>query len=268
LERWDPRDRSALEMLRPWQRVFDPGNWEPLMEKVLMRLERVVANLDVRPDGQDIEPIKDLLAWNGIAPADALARVLDIALFPQWHKALREWLRTPGCDFAEVLQWYQGWKALLQALKDQGPIQRQMAHGLELMKHFMAKGAEAVVEEEPPSPTAPDAEQSTGLPRHRAMSAEAGAEASRVAMEEVSLSLSDYLAQVSGEEGLLFRPKKAFHLGKQVYQFGSASIYVEKNLVYVAPKSGGQDAGEWRLVSMDELLRLGREAEKKPPGKR
>jgi len=268
LERWDPCDRSALEMLRPWQRVFDPGNWEPLMEKVLMRLERVVANLDVRPDGQDIEPIKDLLAWNGLAPADALARVLDVAMFPQWHKALREWLRTPGCDFAEVLQWYQGWKALLEALKDQGPIQRQMAHGLEFMKHFMAKGAGAAVEEEPPSPTAPDAEQSTGLPQHRAMSSGAGAEASRVAMEEVSLSLSDYLAQVSGEEGLLFRPKKAFHLGKQVYQFGSASIYVEKNLVYVAPKSGGQDVGEWRLVSMDELLRLGREAEKKPPGKR
>eukprot|EP00444_Apocalathium_aciculiferum_P018930 CAMPEP_0183451134 /NCGR_PEP_ID=MMETSP0370-20130417/114369_1 /TAXON_ID=268820 /ORGANISM="Peridinium aciculiferum, Strain PAER-2" /LENGTH=62 /DNA_ID=CAMNT_0025642333 /DNA_START=13 /DNA_END=199 /DNA_ORIENTATION=- len=50
-----------------------------------------------------------------------------------------------GLRLRKVLQWYQGWKALLQALKDQGPIQRQMAHGLELMKHFMAKGAEAVV---------------------------------------------------------------------------------------------------------------------------
>jgi tuftelin-interacting protein 11 len=252
-------------MLRPWQQVFDPGNWEPLVEKILLRLERSLSDLAVRPDCQELGPIQDLLAWSGVAPAAALARVLDTGFFPQWHKALRDWLRSSACDFQEVLQWYQGWKALLEPLRDQGILQKHMAGGLEAMKHFMAKGAGAV-SEELPSPAGAAEESKVPPPLHRTTSSGADMSAQPV-VEEVSLSLSDYLAQVAGEEGLLFRPKKAFHNGKQVYQFGSASLYVGKSLVYVAPKSGAQDADEWRPVSMDELLRLGKTTEKPRPGR-
>lgn len=261
LDRWNPRDLSAIEMLRPWQSLFDPGNWEPLVEKVVMRLEKSIGDLDVRPDGQDVQPVKDLLAWVGIVPSEVLGRVLDVALFPHWHKALLDWLRAPGCDFAEVLRWYQGWKALLEALGKEGTVQRQLARGLSVMKQVMAGGAAAPAPEEPAYRRVPSAAASGGADEERVPAV------ATVGPEEVSLSLSDYLAEAAGEEGLIFRPKKALHNGKQVYQFGNASLYVERNLVYVAPKIGGQETHVWRPVSMDELLRLGRESTK-PKGKR
>jgi len=72
--------------------------------------------------------------------------------------------------------------------------------------------------------------------------------------ENVTLSLSDYLAEVAAEHSLVFRPKKALHLGKQVYQFGGVSICLDRNAVYVAT-SKGQDI-DWQLASMERLLAL------------
>lgn len=248
LERWSPRDRSALEMLRPWQRAFDAANWDPLLEKVLRKLEVSLSVVSVRPNGQDVEPVQDVLAWVGVAPPSGLAHILNVAFFPQWHAALRDWLKAPGCDFSEVLQWYQGWKALFaEQLRDQGAVQRQLASGLEVMKYFMAKGVGQADGDEPQPPPAstPAASESSGHTKDTT-----GAVTAQV--EEVSLSLSDYLAEVAGEHGLVFRPKRINETGKQVYQFGSTSIYLEKSLIYAAPK--GASGAEWRPASMDEVL--------------
>mmetsp|Transcript_60143 Transcript_60143/g.167812 ORF Transcript_60143/g.167812 Transcript_60143/m.167812 type:complete len:789 (+) Transcript_60143:114-2480(+) len=260
LERWDPKDHSVLGVLRPWRTVFDVANWEPLIEKVLGRLERALADTPVRPDGQDVGPIRDLVAWLDIAPLSGLAQVLQAAFFPQWHAALREWLRAPGCDYREVLHWYQGWRTLLpEALREEGSVQKQLAHGLQVMKHFMSGGAREDVSDaeaepaDPPPPAQGDAAQRDADPK-------AGAATS---VEEVSLSLSDYLADVAGEQGLIFRPKgRTNHAGQQVYQLGAASITLEKNMVLLAPKDGGDD---WRPVSFDELLRV---AQKEVPKRR
>jgi len=171
---------------------------------------------------------------------------------------LRDWLRAPGCDFSEVLQWYQGWKALLpEALREQGVVQKHLTQGLEVMKFFMAKASGGAEEEdEPPFPSVASSSPPPVDDTSCASPAAAATPPAAAAADEVSLSLSDYLAEVAGEEGLVFRPKKALHNGKQVYQFGAASIYVERNLVYAAPKVG--QAGEWRAVSMDEVLNLAR----------
>lgn len=259
LDRWNPRDHSAVEVMRPWRLVFDPSNWEPLMEKVLVRLEQSVADMRVRPDGQDVAPIKDLLAWAGLAPSAGLVRVLEAAFFPQWHAALSEWLHAPGCDFGEVLQWYQGWKALLpQELREEPDVQRQFAHGLHVMRHFMAQGGSGTAGVAPvPQVPAAATPEGTGAGRPRRSAATPAAAAA--AAEEVNLSLADYLAEVAGEQGLVFRPKaNVLHLGKQVYQLGVINVYLSKNLVYAAPKGGMES--DWNLVSLDEALGLARGA--------
>merc|ERR1719221_2448815 len=200
LERWDPRDRSAREVLRPWHSVLDPANWEPLIEKVLCRLESAVADAAVQPGGQDTGPVENLLAWLGVAPTSSVASVLERALFPRWHVALREWFRSPGADFKEVVEWYQGWRALLpEEVREQGSVQRQLAHGLEVMKHFMSDSSEGGGAQPPstaPAPAAPP--PPAAVPR---------APAGRGCEQDVALSLCDYLAEVAGEQGLLFRPK-------------------------------------------------------------
>jgi len=141
LEHWDPHDRSACSVLKPWQNVFEPSDWEPLIEKVLLKLEKSIAKTPVKPSGQDLQPIEDLLAWLEIVSANLVARVLETAFFPQWHAALRQWLRSPDCSFNEVLQWYQGWRTLFpEGLREQGSVQKQLARGLEVMKTGMSGG--------------------------------------------------------------------------------------------------------------------------------
>lgn len=56
--------------------------------------------------------MKSLLAWLDMAPLENVARVLESAFFPQWHSALKRWLRTEACDetcfgkvfYREILQ--------------------------------------------------------------------------------------------------------------------------------------------------------------------
>eukprot|EP00440_Ansanella_granifera_P012114 gb/GFBE01013169.1/.p1 GENE.gb/GFBE01013169.1/~~gb/GFBE01013169.1/.p1 ORF type:complete len:805 (+),score=199.67 gb/GFBE01013169.1/:1-2415(+) len=250
LDRWDPADHSAHGLLKPWEKVFDASNWDPLIEKILVRLEKALADMPIKPDGQDLQPMKDLILWVGLAPLSGIARVLESAFFPQWHDALTRWLRSPGCNFQEVLQWYSGWKALFPAeLREQASVQRQVAHGLEVMKHVMANGSASELPEAPRAATAPAAAPEREAPRRPTLP-----------VEEVSLSLSDYLSEVAAEEGLIFAPKKTQRNGKPIYQLGNATVQLDKNLVYAAPKSGD---GEWKAVSMDEVLALAREASAK-----
>jgi len=246
LDRWDTCDRWARDALSPWHHVLDPTNWEPLIEKVLARLERRISEMPVRPDGQDVAPIKDLIAWMAIVPASSLARVLHAAFFPHWHAALREWLRVPSCEYEEVLRWYQCWKQLFpEQLLGEGIIQRHFAHGLVTMRHFMAGGSTDGGVESPPPQI-----QKQPLPQQDGKATVAAA------ADSVTLSLSDYLAEVAGEHSLVFRPKRAQHLGKQVYQFGGVSIYLDRNAVFAATNNG-QDTS-WQLVSLEHLLTLAR----------
>jgi len=230
LERWKPPDHQAHEVLKPWKLVFDSANWEPLIEKVLKKLSESIVAMPVRPDGQDVGPIKDFLLWMDLAPAASFAQILEIAFFPHWHAVLRDWLRMPNCDYEEVLQWYQGWKLLLpEKLREQSVVQKQFAHGLEVMKHIMS-GNGSNAQEMPPMPTPQPASTNSGpqLPGSASIKAPT--------TEDLSLSLCDYLAEIAGENGLVFRPKQSTHVGKQVYQFGAASIYLDKNLVFAAVK--------------------------------
>jgi len=255
IDRWNPKDPSALEMVRPWKLVFDSSNWEPLIGKILARMESALREVDVRPDGQDIEPIQNLIKWVDVAPNAGLAHVLDVALFPQWHTALRSWLRSSDCDFNEVLQWYQGWKALLPApIIEVGVIQKHLANGLAVMKQFMSKGSAGV--DEGPSPSPPPPPSSNKEDFHPCQPAST----SNLSSDDISLSIQDYLAHVAGEEGLVFRPRRKELNGKQVYEFGAASVYLDKALVFASSRDQTSGAETWSPISMDELLRLARSA--------
>jgi len=237
LERWDCSDSSAHGFLQPWWRVFDPCNWDPLIEKVLSKIEKAIAETPVQPDGQNLQALRSLFSWMDLAPLDNVSRVLESAFFPQWHAALRRWLRDAQCDFSEVLQWYQGWKSLFpKELLEQARVQKHFASGLEVMKHTMTHGTSDL-------PDSPERGEKNNQP------------SARLPADEISLSLSDYMSQVAAEEGLIFLPKKQQRNGKQVYQLGTATIQLDKNLVYVAPTSG---EGEWKAASMDEVLALAR----------
>jgi len=247
-------------VLKPWRHVLDAANWEPLVGKVLDRLERTLRNTPVRPDKQDLQPFKDFLIWIDLAPLDGLAQVLESAFFPQWHAALRAWLRDPECDYGEVVQWYQGCRALIPNVLYEHPssekssVRRHLDQGLEFMKQLMSTGGQEDAEASPASPTsAPKSPKGEGVEDTAGLGAPDA--------EEVSMSLSEYIAEVAGEQGLVFRPKgRTNSLGRQVYQLGSVSICLDKNMVLLAPKDGSD---KWQPASMDELLQLAKKASRK-----
>lgn len=45
------------------EKVFDPSNWDPLIEKVLGRLERSVRDTPIKPDGQDRCRMIEVILW-------------------------------------------------------------------------------------------------------------------------------------------------------------------------------------------------------------
>ena len=59
------------------------------------------------PPNQDLTAVKSLLRWLDLAPLENVARVLETALFPQWHGALKRWLRTEAWQ-GEGIQWDAG----------------------------------------------------------------------------------------------------------------------------------------------------------------
>lgn len=245
LQAWNPRDPSAHEMLHPWRSVFDPSDWEPLMEKVLVKLESGVAAMSVLPSGHDVGPVQDLLLWLDLVPVSSVAQVLETAFFPRWSEVLQDWLRMPECEFGEVIRWYETWKAVFpSAVREQGNVQRHFGAAVQLMKHVMAGGNTDDVG---------DARTSTRTAQGKTAPDK---EASELPAAEVRLTLSDFLADVASEHGLVFRPKAGqTHLGNQIFQFGAVSVYLDKNLVHVAPTTPD---GNWKDVTFDELLRLGR----------
>lgn len=230
LEDWDPSDRSAHAILQPWHNVFDARNWEALMEKILDKLREAAADLVVKPGGQDLDPLHDVLAWVDLFPTEALAHMLDAVFLPRWVEALQKWLSVPGCDYDEVLTWYKGWRALMPPkIREHYKVQKRLAFALSLMQRRMA-GEEEPTMEAPPSPSKKANEDAP-------------------ASKTVTLSLREYLEQVAGEKNLEMKPKKSQHNGLQVYAFGNVSIYLDQNAVFLLT------AGEWKAVSFDELLR-------------
>jgi len=238
-----------LALLKPWQFVFDPQNWEPLMEKVAVKFERTIAGIAIEPDGQDVDNILNLFAWVDVLSPSRIAQVLSTALFPQWQAALQTWLQTPDCEFSEVLEWYQAWRDLLpEVVREQGLVQVQLKRGLEMVKGHMQKGVSMPSPSEEPLPHGPTPSLSSFIPNVRvAISAPRA--------DEIGLSMSDYMTELASEQGLVFCPKPGkSHLGKQIYQLGGTSVFMDRGLVFT-PTS---DSSGWQPTQLDEVLRLAR----------
>jgi tuftelin-interacting protein 11 len=55
--------------------------------------------------------------------------------------------------------------------------------------------------------------------------------------------------QQAQENGIVFLPTKRQHEGKQIYTFGSTSIYIDKDVIFA--HSG---ANQWKPTSIESLL--------------
>lgn len=75
LTQWHPSDSSALELLRPWRKVFKYTDWEQLCSKSIEpKLCKVLDTLKINPADQQMDPFHWVMAWATEISPDRLVR--------------------------------------------------------------------------------------------------------------------------------------------------------------------------------------------------
>jgi tuftelin-interacting protein 11 len=112
LQSWNAVDTSALAMLTPWKAVFDKTSMENLIIRAIVpKLVLALRDLQINPQQQDLRLFRSVLAWFGMVPMLHFTSLFVGEFFPRWIRVLVNWLSL-NPDFAEVSQWYIGWKSL------------------------------------------------------------------------------------------------------------------------------------------------------------
>ncbi|PHJ16803.1 g-patch domain-containing protein [Cystoisospora suis] len=247
---WNPRDRSAVNLLLPWQHVFDTYSFAALLQRSVMpKLHDHLLNVPIRPDNQQLEGLQDVLVWAPLLPVEMLVNLFVTAFFPRWLQVLKVWLSSTHADFNEILEWYSGWKDTLPAaLVAHTRVQGIFVEALQLMNFASAALGLPIIQQQPVTlggmggvvPTPPS---SGGMEPPRAPEP----------AEPTPPTLLEYLEGLAKEKGILFKPKVGrVEEGKQVYAYGRMNMYVKEKMIYVK----GKAVLSWTAVDVDELLKL------------
>lgn len=257
LTAWHPSDGSALILLRPWQRVFDAGDWAIMLDRsIVPKLEAALAALVINPAQQQLDPFNWVLAWHGALPLGRLVSLLEKGFFPKWHQVLYHWL-SHSPNFEEVTRWYLGWKGLLpQEVVDQERCRCHFNYALQLM-NCTADGMPLPPFDPPQAqPLPPEggipgvAGAASGVPLTAAPGGLPAALAAHFAPAP-ALSLRDLVQSYAEEHSVEFVPKPGrFHEGLQVYSFGNVSVILEPGSAVIR----AQIMDRWAPVSLERLL--------------
>jgi len=258
LQMWHPSDGSALALLRPWHKVFSPGDWDNLLLKcILPKLAFALQQLVIDPTNQDMSPFLWVTAWQEVVPLQQMVSLLELHFFPKWHQVLHYWLQhSPNYD--EVTRWYLGWKTYFPpALLDQERIRRQFTAALDAMNSAVeGKPVDASAGAAPfhsrwstdAAAAGADSAAGAGAAARGAFGGAGMAPAPPAASE---LTLKDLVQRFAEEHSISFMPKFGrFHDGLQVYSFGGVSIVLENTQNVIR----AQIRDRWAPVSLDTLL--------------
>lgn len=216
-----------------------------LARSIVPKLAGALAQLDINPAAQILDPFNWVMAWSDLLPQSQMVGLLEAGFFPRWHQVLHHWLSHGSADYDEVTRWYLGWKSLLPAsIVDTPRVRNQLNYALNLMNAAVEGGAMPAFPGSAGAAAAsqpPDAAASGGYAQHVVnMGGGIGA----------SLTLRDLVARYAEEAGVKFMPKAGrFHDGLQVYGFGSVSVVCD-NTAHVVR---AQLRERWAPVSLEML---------------
>lgn len=257
LKDWHPRDDSALDVLAPWQKVLKRAEWEKLMTKaVIPKLEQALSELEVNPTAEDVYLFRAVSTWDGIVPAHHMIAILEHHFFPKWRRALQLWLQQSDADFAEIEQWYSGWKAMLpENVRAHERVRQQLNRALAMMDD--AASGRAV--EDRPQPAegrrkaCGEEEQSQKARKKWSKSEAASTAIGNVAAANKGATMRDILEAYAQEMGAEMMPRPGrTHEGLQVYAFGGVSVVMNPHKQLLKAFTDG----EWRPVSLEQLNHL------------
>jgi tuftelin-interacting protein 11 len=251
LQKWNPMDSSALDIMKPWKGILSARTWETLMLRTIVpKLLDGMKTFQINPANQDLTMFRSVLTWLEYIPADHIVLLLDAQFFSKWLHTLQLWLsRSPNYD--EVTQWYMAWKKLFpQTLLQHERVQSRFAAALKMLDQAATKPGSITAPGNFVPPPDPVFRPITAAPTQpKAAGRESPAAAgTRQQLSSDSVSFREVVERAAEEHDLLLLPTKKSHEGKPVFMLGNATVFLEKEVVFCW-KDGG-----WRPVSLDQLL--------------
>lgn len=212
---------------------------------IVPKLEASIQGMVITPGNQRLDHWTWLMNWQGMIPDAVIAGILNRHFFPNWIRTLYDWLSSPSVDFAEVSNWYTGWKNLIPAeiARDSG-IQDFLTRGLEMMDFAVSSpfGMSSYVYRPAPSP----ASNINPVMRDRILS-------SVSAPGQGSISFKEIIERKAQELGILFMPVSSKTLdGKQIYALGNHHIYLDRSVIFAL----NPVLNQWTPVSLDSLFQV------------
>jgi tuftelin-interacting protein 11 len=264
LSGWNPLDGSALTILAPWKKVFDRASMDNLIIRAIVpKLVLALRDLQINPQNQDLSLFQAVLTWHGTVPQLHFTSLFLGEFFPKWIGVLVQWLSVSP-DFAEVSQWYVGWKSSFpEELLEEPEFITPFNTALDLMNAALSEinGEELVhlagasIQESSYIQVLEKKSQETRM-RDRLRDLEAPAVPSIVGTSSLSGSaytFKDVVETFASRNGVEFMPRIGkTHEGKQVWRFGSKSCYLEQDVVFVHIP----ELHSWRPIGLEELLKL------------
>eukprot|EP00878_Enallax_costatus_P018396 GHUV01019364.1.p1 GENE.GHUV01019364.1~~GHUV01019364.1.p1 ORF type:complete len:861 (+),score=252.13 GHUV01019364.1:619-3201(+) len=254
LTAWHASDGSARLLLAPWQAVFEPQDWEALLQRsILPKLAQALqTELMLNPNAPHLDPFQWAISWHGVMPTGHLAALMESSFFPAWHAILHHWLsHSPNYD--EVTKWYLEWKGMFpQDVLDHPRVRSGFAQGLNMMN--------SAAEGRPLPAAAPAAAPVGAVPSWRSelgadgAAAPPAAAAGRTVGAGIAVgepSLKELVTRYAEEQGVEFVPRAGrLHDGLPVYSYGGVNCVVDaaKSLIRAQLRDKG-----WVPVSLEKL---------------
>ncbi|VDM53642.1 unnamed protein product [Angiostrongylus costaricensis] len=263
LRLWNPTDRSAMAILKPWCGVWAPATMSAfLAQNVVPKLEKCLDTMNLNPrENKKYEEWYACMSWIGMISAEVMTSVVTKYFFPRWYTALCQWLDSPRAIIDEVKLWYREWDARIPLqIRDFPTIKENLRRGMvalmessQGLRVYSAPLPPPVVQAAPPPPPL------AAVMRYPLANA--------ISISSSQMSLKEMLERMAAQHDLTHIPQRdrfkdvsslRLHLMlssrevTQVYWFGTQSIYLDRNIVYLMDTQ----SFSWRPVGMEELLQL------------
>ncbi|ORM39366.1 Septin and tuftelin-interacting protein 1 -like protein 2 [Babesia sp. Xinjiang] len=217
--------KKCEKVLNAWSDLLERDNMDLLKSHLSTCLTVALKDVSINPRNQDTDVIEKVLLWHEFLGNDRMSDVLCKEFMPRWVMVLRNWLAFPSVNFDEVIVWYTGWKSLFPStmLKGTG-LEKSFKEALRIMDQASREVLNTPSSEDTHAKTA-------GSP-------------------PVTDSLKHRVEELGAEHGLTLIKRGAIQRdGKQLYAFGSATIFFEDDCVMLL-KNGVSTS-----ISLDDLIK-------------
>ncbi|CAI2181653.1 3869_t:CDS:10 [Funneliformis geosporum] len=253
LQRWDPIDTSAFDIIEPWKNVFKPEDMQSLLVKAILPklTDTMKTKLQINPKKQELEAFNSIMTWRDLFTPKAFNQLFEDTFFPKWLNVLYIWL-THNPNYGEIRQWYLFWKLLFpKEMFDSPIIEEQFMRALYMIEESISLGRDAPIRLTHPSQqnTIPEPEQFR-FPSEKTVT------------DIVDITFFEIVEEFAQEKNFLFLPTNKIHdSGKPLFRMGCTSegiggllMYLSDDVMYVKEGQNWTPMGFGEVFGKLEIL--------------